>query len=439
MERAPSGFGRRPLGRNGGCHVIVKVALFAALGACSSALYASQDIPQGQDVADRPHPDYAQVGIDVGGFTLLPSLTTTAAATDNYRAARVDRKANASLLLRPDLTWHSDWARHRIDGDLFVEQRLNAPLQHENVTSYGASANALYDFSRETRLRVSGAVKRLAEDRTKLNSFQAAVEPVRYDVLHGDGTFSKSFGQLELQGTASFDKLDYRDAKLSDGQSISQDFRDYRSIAIGGSAEYDLANGIGLIATARRFDNDYDFGPGSAGFVEGVSLDRDSVGLTAEAGVTLELSNLIFGTIQAGYLTRNYKDPRIHDISSPSFTANILWNVTPLTSLIGTARRWIEESSSTVSAGNVRSDFDLEVHHELYRHVLLTGEAGLSRFKPVSIGSMGTEYSGLLGARYLLSRRATINSQVRYSRRDSNNLLLRYHATEFRLSFHYGI
>ena len=418
---------------------MVRVAFCAALVASSSASFAAQGIPQGQDVADRPHPEYAQDGIDVGGFKLLPSVTSTVEATNNYRATHVDEKSNLSLLLRPDLTWRSDWGRHRVDGNLFVEQRLNAPLDRENVTSFGVSANGVYDFSRETKLRGGGAAQRLAEDRTSLNSFQATIEPVRYDVFRADGTFSQAFSAFQVQATANYDRLNYHDAELVGGQSVSQDFRDYRAITLGGSVEYDLQNGIGIVVSARHFDNDYDFGPGSDDFVDGISLDRDSTGVTAQAGITLELSNLIFGTIQAGYLTRDYEDSRMQDVSSPSFTANLLWNVTPLTSLVGTARRWIEESASTVSAGNVRSDFGMKVHHELYRHVLLTGEADLNRFEPVSIGSKGTEYSGKLGARYLISRRATINGQLRYSRRDSDNIFLRYKAAEARLSFRYGI
>ena len=418
---------------------MLRVALCAALVVSSSASFAAQGIPQGQDVADRPHPEYAQEGIGVGGFTLLPSVTSTVEATNNYRATHVDEKANVSLLLRPDLTWRSDWGRHRVDGNLFVEQRLNAPLQSENVATYGITGSGLYDYSRDAKFRIGAAAQRLAEDRTSLNSFQATVEPVRYDVFRVDGTLSKAFNALELQGTANFDRLNYHDAELPGGQSVSQDYRDYRAITLGGSAEYDLQNGIGIIVTARHFETNYDFGTGSSDFVQGVSLDRDSTGITAQAGVTLELSNLIFGTVQAGYLTRDYEDPRIKDVSSPSFTANLLWNVTPLTSLVGNARRWVEESASTVSAGNVRSDLGLEVHHELYRHVLLTGEADLSRFKSVSVGSRGTEFSGTLGARYLVSRRVTINGQLRYSRRDSDNLFQEYDAAEARLSFRYGM
>src|SRR3982751_6844904 len=97
---------------------MAKVALFATL-VLSSTVCAAQTIPQGQDVADRAHSEYDQIGVDVGGFNLRPSVATTVTATNNYRATNENREANVGLLLRPDLTWHSKWGRHRITGDLF--------------------------------------------------------------------------------------------------------------------------------------------------------------------------------------------------------------------------------------------------------------------------------------------------------------------------------
>jgi len=155
--------------------------------------------------------------------------------------------------------------------------------------------------------------------------------------------------------------------------------------------------------------------------------------------MTLELSQLIFGTIQAGYMTRNFDDPRLHDVSSPSFDANVLWNVTPLTSIRATAGRSVEESASTVSAANVRSDVKLEVHHELYRYVLLTGELDYGHFRSTADDSSGSQYAAIVGGRYLVNRRATINGQLRYSKRSADNPFLRYSAAEARLSFRYGL
>ena len=148
-----------------------------------------------------------------------------------------------------------------------------------------------------------------------------------------------------------------------------------------------------------------------------------------EAGISLELTNLVFGTIQAGYLHRNYEDDRMTDASGPSFDADVLWSVTPLTSIEASGRHYIENSRSTNFAGNIRTDLGLKVHHELYRNVVLRSEFTYGHFAPIVGGASGNEYSALLGGRYRMNRRVTLNAQVLYSRRDATVENLRYHAT----------
>lgn len=417
---------------------MAKVALFAALVASSTPALA-QSIPQGEDVAERAHPEYDQLGVDVGAFRLRPSITSTVAVTDNYRATNRDRDTNVGLLLRPDLTWQSMWGRHKVSGDVFFQQRLNAPLTSENANSYGISGAGIYDFSHDTKFNISASAQRLVEDRRSLNSFRGSIEPVRYDRFNLGGAVTQVFGRAEFQGTAEIYRYDYHDAILAGGVRASQDYRDLRLVRVGGSAEYDLGNGIGVVLSGRHFTSRYDFGPSSSRFIPGLSLDRDSSGDTVQAGITLELSNLIFGTIQGGFLRHDFEDRRLHDVSGPTFTANVLWTVTPLTSFVITGRRWVEESASLVSAGNVRTDLTMEIHHELYRQLLLTAETDYSRFTPVSAGGSGSDCTLIFGGRYLMSRRATLSGEVRYSRRDASIQFGPYHATEARLSFRYGV
>lgn len=414
------------------------LALFAGFAAISSGAFAQQ-VVEGQDVSDRPHAEYDQLGLHVHDFVLLPSVTGTLAATDNYRATPNDRRANVALLLRPDLTWRSNWGRHRVDGDMFFEQRVNTPLHRENGNSYGITSHGVYEFSRDSYFRIGGVAQRLTESRGNLGSLQEAIEPVRFDLLRGDATLSKTFVLLKLEATGAVESRNYYDALLPGGAKLSQDYRDVLLTTVGGTADYDLENGITVLVTGQYSNYDYRLGPGRDGFIPGVTIDRDSSGGTLRAGVNLELSQLVFGTLQVGYLRRDYKDPRLHDVSGVSFEGSLSWNVTPLTTLVASGRRWVEESASVFSEGNVRNDIKLGVHHELYRYVLLTGELSYSRFKPVGIGSSGSEYAAVLGGRYLISRRLTLNGQVRYVQRTSNSLYLPYHATEARISLRYGI
>jgi hypothetical protein len=126
-------------------------------------------------------------------------------------------------------------------------------------------------------------------------------------------------------------------------------------------------------------------------------------------------------------------------VSGPSFDADVLWSVTPLTSIEATGKHYVEESGSTNFAGNIRTDLGLKVHHELYRNVVLRSEFNYGHFEPVIGGASGNEYSVLMAARYRMNRRITVNAQLLYSRRDATVENLRYHAATANLGLRYGL
>jgi len=418
--------------------VITRWAFFVALLSSSAVCHGASIDPQ-EDVLNRPHSEYDQIGIRTGGFTLLPSISSQLSATDNYRATPDNPDFDVSLLLTPDLTWKSNWSRHRISGRVFLQQSINAPLHDENFTSFGANANGLYDISANSQLQISAEAARLAEDHKSLRSFRDTIGPTLYDLLNGRATYAHVFDRLELQANGELEHRTYHEAVLVNGFHVSQHFRDLQMLSFSGHGEYDLGNGIGVVVTAEHDDIRYDFRPGSRGFINGFTLDRDSSGVNLEAGISLELTNLIFGTIQAGYLHRNYADERMTDVSGPSFDADVLWSITPLTSIEVSGKHYIEESGSTNFAGNIRTDVGLKVHHELYRNVVLRSELAYGHFEPVIGGASGNEYSMLLGARYRMNRRVTLNAQIQYSRRDASVENLRYHATTANLGLRYGL
>lgn len=414
------------------------IRLGFALVGMMPAVCAAQSIG-GQGVADRPRPDYDPVGDRVGAFTLYPSITASAVATDNYLATDTDRRGDAYLFLQPELVARSDQGRERFEGRLFLNQGIHATLPGENVTQYGISGNGAFDATRSTQFRADASVGRYVESRASLGAFQGSAEPVTFEVYHAGLGASHSFNDLTINANGSIDYRNYNDTEFPGGQPIDQDYRDVRQFALGGSAQYTLRNGIGLIVSGQYSDEHYNFGPGSPGFVPANDLDRNSSGFSISGGVTLELTHLIFGQIQIGYLTRNYPDPRLNDFGGLSYSADILWNVTPLTSLRFRASRSVEDTSSPDIAGNTRSDFHAYVDHELYRYVILSGDVGYSHFRPNGIGFGGDEYSVGAGARYLINRRYSISGNLRYSGRSSDTTYLRYHAVigsvAFRVQF----
>jgi hypothetical protein len=401
--------------------------VFVAMAAMPTLVYG-QSIA-GQSVADRPRPDYDALGIELGGYKLLPSITASVEATDNYRATSTNKQGDVYAIVQPEIALRSNWSRHRLEVRAYVAPTLHARLTDENTTQFGATAAGTYDVSRDTSFRADLTAARFVESRSSLGAFQGTLEPVRYDLFRSGVGLSHSIADLRLTATAGAERRRYSDVRLATaGGLINQSYRDVRVLTFGGSAQYDLRNGVGLIASGQYDTARYDFRPGTAGFVNGVDLNRNSYGFSIQGGVTLELSRLIFGTIQVGYLRRNYQDPRLKNVGGLGYSADILWNATALTSMRFRASRSVEDTSAQQIAGNTRDDFRVRVDHELYRYVLLNADAGYGTFRPNGPGIGGSEYTIGAGGRYLIDRRWSLIANLRYSGRDSSSAFLRYRA-----------
>ena len=390
---------------------------------------AAQTVVEGQGVADRSRPDYDPIGDRLGTFTLYPSVTLSGAATDNYLATNTNRRGDVFFVVQPELYIKRIEPRDRVEARLFVNQSVHANLPGENVTQYGASASGDYEPMRDTQLRADVSVARYVESRSSLGAFQQSAEPVQFDSYHAGLGATHSFVDLGVGLSASVDRLNFHDTVLGDGTPVDQDYRDERTVTLGGDVSYDLRNGISLLLTGSYTDERYDIGPGRLGYNPATSIDRDSSGFNLVGGVSLELSKLIFGHLQIGYISRSYADPRLFSFSGLSYSGDILWNVTPLTSIRFRASRSVQDTSSFSVAGNARSDFSIGVDHELFRYLILSGDVSYGHFYPIGVGVGGDEYSAGIGARYLIDRRFTVSGSLRHSGRSSDSSFLRYQAT----------
>lgn len=384
---------------------------------------AAQTIPPGLGVADRPRPGFDPLGIDVGGsFTLSPNLAADLNATDNFRASNTDRQGDVYLVVVPEARLASEWSRHAVSARTYFSRSIHARLTSEDVSNYGASANGKLDLSRNGQVSLDVAADHRTEGRASLSSFQGTPSPVSYDVYRVGVSGGQVFNRLVLNAAANVEERDFADVAAADGTIIDQDFRDVRTVSASASARLEVRSGVSALVSGQLDDSSYSATP------DANQLRRDATGFNVLAGVSLELSSLIFGQIQVGFINRAYADPQLKDISGPSYRADLLWNVTPLTSLRLTGSRTVEDAASTAFAGNTRSEIRLAVDHELYRYIILSADTVYSSFSANGPGAKGDEFSIGGGARYLLGRRWSINGRLRYAQRSSNSPGLRYHA-----------
>ncbi|MEG3174738.1 outer membrane beta-barrel protein [Sphingomonas sp. RB3P16] len=412
------------------------IALAMVLLASGPAMAQTAD--RGIGVADRARPDYDAVGQGLGSFLVYPSLTVRADATDNYRATDTNRLADQYLTLQPEVRVASNWNRNSLKGRAFFDQSFHAELPRENYSQYGATADGVLDITRQSVLNANVSAGHYVESRSSLGSFRNSREPVQYERYNAAIGAAHAFNRLILNASVGATYTNFHDVAALDGTTIDQDYRDFTVLIGTASAKYDIGGGLGLIVSGEANKSTYSYHPGSPGFNTLTTLDRQSSGATAQGGLTFELSSLVSGSAQIGILNRNYRDPRLKDFTGLSYSAYILWNVTPLTSLRFQAARSVEDTSSTTVAGNVRSDFSVGVDHELYRYIILAGNLHYGSFVPNGPGIGGKEYGADANVRYLIDRHWSTTLSAGYNRRDSASTFLRYHAATVGLAAKYA-
>ena len=389
-----------------------------AAGACclpaTAMAQTDQSVPPGVGAADRLRPAFDPVGARIGGVFVFPQLDVTSSVTDNVLATKEDRKSDLILVTRPSVTVRSDWSRHRLVAEAFVSQSLHARLGNEDATQYGASVDGTYDLSRRTAVRVVGEAQHLVLDRTAYNNVVTAREPIEYERYTGSIGVDQEFNRLAISAGIGASRADFSDATSYAGLPIDQDFRDFTQTLFTGGARYRFGAGPSLIARVQFDRNEYDESP--------PGLNRDSKGMKVEGGVAFDLSSLLYGEVRVGYINRKYANPLFENASGVSFGANMLWNVTPLTSLRFRADRSFQESRSGVAAANLVTQGEAGVDHELLRYVILTASMRYAVIDPLGDLSSSREYGAALRARYLVDRRVQLNASYQFNKRAGTTL-----------------
>lgn len=380
----------------------------------STPVLAQTVVPSDVGVAQRSRPDYDPIGGRVGTFVLYPSLLVSTDYNDNLYATETNKVDDAELVLRPSVRLASDWVRHRLEVSGYYQRSFHATRTTENNSQAQMRLNGALDISRRSNLDVSMSIGRLTEARTDINSTSAARSPVTLDSFDSRLTYRQLFNRMSVVATGGVSRFDYNNVFAFDGTLLDQSFRNGKLVDGGVTVGYEFANGLSVIGRVQADRLSYDRKTINTGSGL-IPFDRDSTGSRLEAGVSLDFTRLLSGTIRAGVLRRDNDNPLFLDANGVSFGADLLYNVTPLTSVRLIADRTIEPGGSPLTSGNLRAQGTLMVDHELRRWLILSASLRYARLDPQGGNFEGSnEVEGALSARYLLNRRWQARAEYRY-------------------------
>ena len=403
---------------------IALLAMLSGTALCSVA--QAQEVPPNVGVADRARPAFDPLGIRAGSVVIFPAVTGRLEYDDNVLASSTGKRGDSVFYIEPEVRVRSDFSRHAFDSRLYYGRSFHNKLESEDTSQYGATGRGVLDVTRRTRIRLGGSYEHNAENRSSLSSFTGSRSPVKYDRLAGSLGIEQEVGDFILLGRGEYRRLSYDDTVDPLGNPIDLEFRNLKMRIATGQISYRLRSGTTAFVRVSADRRRYDLRPGDVGFDPITQTDRSSNGLRAEAGLGLELTRLIYGNIRVGYLRQRYADPKLRDTNGLSYGADLLWNVTPLTTFRFTADRSVDETSSQTTAGNLRSEFTAKVDHELLRYVVLSAGTRYARINPAGPTARSREIEGNLGVRYLMNRYMELRGGYSYEKRSSSANVIRF-------------
>lgn len=394
----------------------VVVALVAA-GVSVAQAQPEERLRQG--VLDRDRPAYAARGMRAGNFLIYPALELKLAHDDNIYAQDTSDQGDFIFETKPEIKVESNLPRHAFYGRAVARNQTYFAKGDENRTDYFVGAGSRIDIRRTTNWNTEAEFQTDTEDRGSPDANGAAAEPVSFRRFEGKSGIRYRPGRLNFESGGIFQRYDFDDVPLIGGGTQNNDDRDRNIYGAYGRLGFDVSPGYEVFTlgmfTVDKYDSSFD----DNGF------NRDSHGYQVEGGARIEVSNLISTEVSVGYLSRDYRDPRLLGVSGVSTELKGEWYVTRLTTVLFGASRRIQETTlidtfGNAASGYLESSFDVGVDHELLRNVILSlyYRYGIRDYEGIS----RTDHTHDVTFRtiYMLNRYLSVAGEYHYTTRESD-------------------
>ncbi len=377
------------------------------------------DVRRGDTVINRERPDFDPLGVRVGSFVVLPRLRLDGELNDNIFATDTGEQGDFITTLSPNLVVQSDWGNHMLRFQSGADIGRYIDNDSENFEDYEFNGNGRLDVTRRTKLRAGAGYRQEHEERSSPDDVRG-VEPTIFDVLSATLEGSHTFNRVTLTLGGAFDQYDFEDVATAGGGVINNDDRDRDIVEGSVQVSYEITPLYQAFVRGAYNVRDYDAA------VDDNGVNRDSDGYEVVAGVSLDFGGITFGDFFAGYQSQEYDDPLLDTASGPVVGADVTWNVTPLTTVVGSISRVIRESTSRdantgeFASGRFFTTVGVSVDHELMRNVLLGADISASQDDFEGIDRTDEIYRAGIDAKYLINRYASIGGAYRFRMRNSD-------------------
>jgi hypothetical protein len=373
---------------------------------------------------------YETLGIKAGSFLILPALELSAGYDTNpqHTPAPV---SSPYFVVAPELHVRSDWSSNSLTADIvgsYFEYTNNSFQPSLNRPYLNGKIDGRLDVTRQTQILLESRLI-VATDNPGSPNIMAGLAKLPYDTTVG-GTLgvAHQFNRLDVSLKGTFDRSTYQSSDLTDGETVSNDYRAFDQYAGILRFGYEIDPGfkpfVELSEDTRTHDQEFDI------FGE----NRNSNGSSGKIGGAFDVFGSLTGEIAVGYLEREYHDPTLPNIGGATLDGSLLWQISGLTSAKFTAASTVNETDVQGVSGAFSRDVSIEVDHALRRWLVANAQIGYGRDEYAGLARDDNRYFAAAGLTYKLNRMMQLKGEVRHDWLTSTQVGNAYQSTSVLLT-----
>jgi hypothetical protein len=361
---------------------------------------------------------YAPLGLRLGTLQVFPTFDITTGYDSNpqRRTATAGQPIKGSPLVRAEagLTARSDWSVHEINGDLRLGYTKYTSKPDSDRPEGQLRLGGRYDVSKETAFdaEIRGRIDSQSPGSANLTA-RAEGRPLTYQSGASLGA-TQRFNRLALSVQGTVDRSDFEDAKLGNGQTLTQSSRNFTQVGMRLRGAYEVTPGVIPFAEALLDTRNYDQSTDTSGF------QRNSNGAQLRLGTSYEITRTLTSEIAAGYGLRRFEDQRLGELRGPVVEGALAWTVSPLTTVRLRAATTFDETTIANSSGSVTRRLSAELSHAFLRNLVFTATGAFSRADFNGVNRTDDTLRAALGVDYSLTRNIVLKGSYAHERTTSN-------------------
>ncbi|WP_298373321.1 outer membrane beta-barrel protein [Azospirillum sp.] len=381
-------------------------------GAKITSEAAPESDTEGKADTQRLADSYQPKGIDLGLFLLLPKIETDESYNSNIFAIKSDVKSDFVTTIRPEVNLRSRFSEHSLSLHMVGEKFAHRTFASNDRFDSQIDLSGRYDVNAGTEL--TGFVQAFArhEERTSPDEAQG-VKPTPTSGFIGRVGGKHETGRFVFSSEIGLQRLAFEKVATSSGSIVPNQDRNRWEVDGRLRGSYELFPGYAAVVQLSGNKHEYEQERDRNG------QQRSSHGYRAEAGIGVDISQLLRGDFLVGYLQQQYRDPRFKNPQGLSLRAAFNWTPDKLTIVVPALERSVSDTTTSGASSLVRTSASVLVRHELARNILISGYGSVAYDELVGVNQPGWTYEARARVTYAFTPEVYVGSEVTYKEKDA--------------------